>query len=460
MHRFALDYLRQWKVRASRKPLVVRGARQVGKSHLVRMFAQEEFEHLLEVNFERLPDTASLFQSNAPHTICRLLEARFNRPLTPGRSLLFLDEIQAAPEVFAVLRYFREELPDLHVIAAGSLLEFVLRDHDFSMPVGRVEYLHLGPMVFEEFLLAVGRDRLRDWLVHYKPSDKIPSGMHAELSRLVRQYTVIGGMPEAVAAFSRTESYQECEQIQQAMLATYRDDFNKYGRRVKQQRVEKVFARVPLMVGRKFMYSQVDREERSRDLGEALTLLQLARVVHRVRHTHGNGIPLGAEADDRTFKVLFMDVGLLCSSCGLRMTEVVQSDELMLINSGAVCEQVVGQHLLYAAPFFMEPELFCWMRQARGSNAEVDFVIAVRDQVVPVEVKAGKTGTLKSLHVFLREKRRRFGLRFNMDRPSLLEAQTSVATGPQTQFQLLSLPLYMVGQTLRLCETALRSKDD
>ena len=460
MHRFALDYLRQWKRRASRKPLVVRGARQVGKSHLVRMFAQQEFQHLLEVNFERLPDAASLFKSNAPRTICRLLEARFNTPLTPGPSLLFLDEIQAAPEVFAVLRYFREELPDLHVIAAGSLLEFVLRDHHFSMPVGRVEYLHLGPMVFEEFLLAVGRDRLRDWLVQYGPGDEVPAEMHAELSRLVRQYLVIGGMPEAVAAFGQTESYQECEQIQQAVLATYRDDFNKYGQRVKQQRVEKVFARVPLMVGRKFMYSHVDREERSRDLGEALSLLQLARVVHKVPHTHANGIPLAAEADDRTFKVLFMDVGLLCRSCGLRMTDLVQSDEPMLINSGAVCEQAVGQHLLHATPFYVEPELFCWIRQTRGSNAEVDFVIGIGDQVVPVEVKAGKTGTLKSLHVFLREKRRRFGLRFNMDRPSLLEAQTSVATGPQTQFQLLSLPLYLVGQTSRLCETVLRNKTD
>src|SRR3990172_4521768 len=175
MDRFALEYLKEWKTRASRKPLVVRGARQVGKSHLVRMFAQAEFKYLLEVNFERLPDVASLFKSKAPRSICRLLEARFNTPLTPGQSLLFLDEIQAAPEVFVVLRYFREELPDLHMIAAGSLLEFVLQDHDFSMPVGRLEYLHLGPMVFEEFLLAVGLDRLRDWLVRYSPGGRVPS---------------------------------------------------------------------------------------------------------------------------------------------------------------------------------------------------------------------------------------------------------------------------------------------
>jgi uncharacterized protein len=458
MDRFALDYLRHWKTRTSRKPLVVRGARQVGKSHLVRTFGQNEFERLLEINFERLPEAASLFASKDPGAICRLLEARFNTSLKPGQSLLFLDEIQAAPEVFAVLRYFREELPDLHVIAAGSLLEFVLQEHDFSMPVGRVEYLHLGPVVFEEFLLAMGRDRLRDWLVQYKPGDDVPSEMHTELSRLVRQFTVIGGMPEAVAAFSQTGSFQECEEIQQAVLATYRDDFNKYSQRIKQRRVEKVFARVPAMVGRKFMYSQVDREERSRDLGEALGLLQLARVVHKVQHTNANGIPLGSEADERTFKVLFMDVGLLCRSSGLRTTDLVQADELMLVNSGAVCEQAVGQHLLHAAPLYEEPQLFCWMRQTRGSNAEVDFVVAVGNQVVPVEVKAGKTGTLKSMHVFLQEKHRGFGLRFNMDRPSLLEAQTSVAASPQTPFKLLSLPLYLVGQAFRLCEAVLSDK--
>jgi predicted AAA+ superfamily ATPase len=313
-------------------------------------------------------------------------------------------------------------------------------------------------MVFEEFLLALNHGRLRDWLVQYGPGEDVPVEIHSELSRLVRQYMVIGGMPEAVAVFCQTESYQECEQIQQSVLATYRNDFNKYGRRVKQQRVEKLFARVPSMVGCKFMYSHVDREERSRDLGEALRLLQLARVVHRVLHAHANGIPLGAEVDDRTFKVVFMDVGLLCGSCGLRMTDLVQGDEFLLVNRGAVCEQFVGQHLLYAAPFYVEPELFCWMRQTRGSNAEVDFVIAIANHVVPIEVKAGKTGTLKSMHVFLREKSRKFGLRFNMDRPSLLEAKTSVATGPQTQFQLLSLPLYMVGQTTRLCKAVLGNK--
>lgn len=455
MYRFALDYLKEWKTRPSRKPLVLRGARQVGKSFLVRIFARNEFDHLLEINLERLQDAASLFKSKVPRTICALLEARFGVPLQPGKSLLFLDEIQATPDVFAALRYFREEMPDLHVIAAGSLFEFVLEEHDFSMPVGRIEYLHLGPMLFEEFLRALGRNSLYDWLRQYEVGLELPEEMHNELLRLVRQYMVVGGMPEAVSSFAQTASYRECEQIQQSVLSTYRDDFSKYSSQVKQRRVEKVFNRIPALTGMKFMYSQIDREERARDIGEALRLLKLARVVHKVRHTSANGLPLGAEADERCFKTLFLDVGLLCRSCGLSIADTVQAEDIFLINRGAVCEQTVGQNLLYSLPPFEDPELYCWIREKRGANSEVDFVIPIRDQVVPVEVKAGSTGSLKSLHVFLREKRRHFALRFNMDRPSLLDTRTSLSTGSQTDFRLLSLPVYLIGQAQRLCLNSL-----
>ncbi|MBM4080879.1 MAG: ATP-binding protein [Planctomycetes bacterium] len=457
MHRFALDYLREWKTRPTRKPIVVRGARQVGKSFLVRAFAKTEFENLLEINLERERDAASLFASKTPRTIVPLLEARFNTPLRPGRSLLFLDEIQAAPEVFATLRYFHEDMPDLHVVSAGSLLEFVLEDHAFSMPVGRVEYLHLGPMQFEEFMLGMGRDQLREWLGKYSLGETVPEGLHAELMRLLRQFLLVGGLPEAVRAFVESGSYQECDAVKQSVLSTYRDDFGKYGRRVHHQRVSKVFDKIPQLVGRKFMYSQVDREERSRDLGEALHLLCLARVAHRIRHTAANGVPLGAEADDRNFKALFLDAGLLCRALGLSVREIESAEDVLLVNNGAVCEQFIGQHLFYSGPFYQEPELYCWMREKSTSSAELDFVIAIGTSVVPVEVKAGKTGMLKSLHQFLREKGRDFGLRFNSEAPTLLDAQTALPDGRNRPFRLLSLPLYMVGQARRLCAQAFQS---
>ncbi len=456
MYRFALDYIKEWKGRVNRKPLVIRGARQVGKSFLVRLAARDSFTNLIEINFERMPDLASLFASKSPQTILPLLEVRFNASIELGKTLLFLDEIQAAPEVFAALRYFQEELPGLHIIAAGSLLEFVLQEHSFSMPVGRIEYLHLGPMTFEEFMLASGREKLQQWLTQYKLGECVPAELHRELLSLVRQYCIVGGMPEAVAVFLQKGSYQECEQIQQSILSTYRDDFSKYATKAEHRRIEKIFSAIPRLAGRKFMFSHVDREERSRELGVALQLLCLARVAHQIKHSHGNGVPLGAEVDDRAFKVLFLDVGLLCRSCGLRVLDVENAADLILVNQGSVCEQLVGQHLLMSGAFYEEPSLHCWMRDRPNSSAEVDFLTAIGPHVIPVEVKAGATGRLKSLHLFLSEKKLDFGLRLNGDIPSLLDTQMSQVDGTLRPFRLLSLPFYMLGQARRLCSDALR----
>jgi len=455
MHRFALDYLKEWMVRPSRKPLVVRGARQVGKSYLVRRLSSEAFDNLLEINLETDTNAPSLFASKEPATILPLLEARYGLAVKPGSTLVFLDEIQAAPELLACLRYFHEKMPELHVIAAGSLLDFALAEHEFSMPVGRIEYLHLGPMTFEEFLLAAGKESLLDFVRCFAPRDEVPEAIHSELMRLVRQFLVLGGMPASLEAFVRSGSHRESESVRQGILSTFRDDFAKYGQRADRGRLAKVFDKIPLLVGAKFMYSRVDREERSRELGKALEMLCKARVAHRVRHTAANGVPLGAEADDRDFKVLFMDVGLLCRSSGLSVLDVERAEDLMLVNAGAVCEQFVGQHLLQAGEPYEEPDLHCWIRQKKGSSAEVDYVISVGEEVVPVEVKAGKTGALKSLQLFLREKGRSFGLRLSGDVPSLLEAETSLADGGNKPFRLLSLPLYMAGQARRLFREAL-----
>jgi len=234
------------------------------------MLADETFETLAEINFEQTPEMAELFSSRQPERIVPLLELRLNLSIIPGKTLLFLDEIQAAPEVFATLRYFYEQMPQLHIIAAGSLLEFVLEDHQFSMPVGRIEYMHLGPMTFEEFLLAMTKQKLLDFLQSYSLSESIPDPIHNELMQHVRDFCVIGGMPEAVDKYSKTKSYLESERILSNILSTYRADFNKYGLRVNQQRIEKVFLKIPNLVSQKFKYSQIDREEKSRDLKDAL----------------------------------------------------------------------------------------------------------------------------------------------------------------------------------------------
>lgn len=451
MHRFAMKFLQDWKVQPDRQPLVIRGARQVGKSSLARMFGDSYFDNIVEVNFEQDQKAAGYFRPHSPAKTVSLLEADQLTDIKPGRTLLFLDEIQAAPDVLASLRYFYEQMPALHIIAAGSLLEFILEDHSFSMPVGRIEYLHLGPMTFEEYLLAAGKEKRLDALRNFTlPDESLPS-LHSAFMEDFRDYCIIGGMPAAVKAYIESGSYLATERIQEGIIATYRDDFSKYGKRVNHNRLQKVFSRLPLLVGQKFKFTNLDRQEQSRELAKAIDMLELARVIYRISHSDANGIPLGAEVNERDFKILFIDVGLLCRACGLSMTDIHNAGDIMLINSGAVCEQFVGQHLLYAKKCYEEPQLYCWMRQKRNTSAEVDFLFQAGINIVPVEVKAGKTGTLKSLHVFIDEKNRDFAIRFNADIPSVVDMRTSISGKTPHNFRLMSLPLYLVGQTERLC---------
>ena len=457
MRRYAIDYLAAWKDSPRRKPLVLRGARQVGKSWLARQFATQYMENMVEINFERMPEAAALFSDKTPEKILPRLELHSGQAIMPGKTLLFLDEIQATPEVFACLRYFHELMPSLHVVAAGSLLEFVLKEHEFSMPVGRIEYLHLSPMVYEEFLIASGRERLADFLKTYRMGDELPAPIHGRFMDALREYMVVGGMPEAIQAYIDTSSFLECDKAKQSILSTYQDDFSKYGARVNVFRIQQVFKKLPQLVGGKFKYSHVDPSAQARDIGKALQLLCLSRVACKAHHSASNGTPLAAEIDERKFKALFLDVGLLCRACGLSLLEFENASDIMLVNAGAICEQFIGQHLLYSRDFFEEPELHYWSREKRQSAAEVDYVISIGSQIIPVEVKAGKTGRLKSLHAFLREKNRSFGLRFNADLPSLLEATAILPNGNPLDYRLLSLPLYMVGQSRRLCRESLHS---
>jgi predicted AAA+ superfamily ATPase len=445
--------LRSWAAQPERKPLIIRGARQVGKSTLVRQLADDAQFALVELNFERNPEVREAFASKDPAGILTTIQLLTGQSVVAGKTLLFLDEIQAAPEALAALRYFYEEMPQLHVIAAGSLLEFTLADAQFSMPVGRVEYMYLGPLQFEDFLGAMQEPALVSWLQKVSLADlsgtPLVRAVHDRYMELLRQYWVVGGLPEAVASFAADRSFTTVGRVHQSIVATYRDDFGKYSHGALKNRVQIVFDKLPSLVGRKFKYSQVSHEHRSAELAAALQQLCMAHVAYRVRHTSANGVPLGAEADERNFKVLYMDVGLMCSALHLSLLDLRRAD-LSLVNDGAIAEQFIGQHLLYGCAWYETPDLYYWMREAKSAAAEVDYVIAQGQQTVPVEIKAGKTGTLKSLHRFLQEKRRSFGLRFNGDLPSLMRGSTQTPDKTGLEFELLSLPLYMVGQARRL----------
>ena len=450
MYRSAIEYLYDWRTRRSRKPLVIRGARQVGKSYLIREFAKKSFDNIIEINLDDDSSVLPYFERSDPHEIIKLLEVHFKTSFIPGKTLLFLDEIQAAPHLFAKLRYFYEKMPELHVIAAGSLLEFILEEHNFSMPVGRIEYMYLGPMMFSEFLIAVGHEKLAQYLTEYEMGDEFLLPLHDKLSELVKSYMVIGGMPESVREYVDSGSYRDCGFIKSNILATYKDDFGKYSKKVKQQHILTVFNALPNIVGTKVKYVNISRNERAKDLSYAIHLLSLARVCHLVYHSSCNGIPLGAEINRKVFKPVFLDVGLLLEACGLTMKEIVESSDIMLINSGQISEQFVGQHLLYSQELYKEPQLYYWLRENPASNAEIDYVITHGGKVIPIEVKAGKTGSLRSLHQFTIEKNVDLAVRICGAPPSVVDCHGTMPNGTPYSSQIMTLPFYLIENIDRL----------
>ncbi len=451
MKRSCISFLDEWLDSPNRKPLVIRGARQVGKTWIVRDLVKRHKLQLIEINFEKTPQFASLFSSNDSKQILLNLSAVWVESIDPNKSLLFLDEIQAAPELLAKLRWFAEDLPELAVIAAGSLLEFVLENHSFSMPVGRIRYMHLEPFSFEEFLQAHNKESLINYLTSFSwGTEDIPSAIHETFMSFIKEYIIVGGMPAAVASWIKHRSLQEVNQIQHDLLATYRDDAAKYSGRMATERLDEVIMAVPKFLGEKFVYTRVNTQIQIPAIKQALELLCKARVCHKVIGSAANGVPLGAEIQDKYLKVIFLDVGLCSAALGLSLNSVVPTVELTLINKGGIAEQLAGQILRTLAPYYLEPGLYYWHRDAKGASAEIDFIIAHGNNVIPIEVKAGSTGSLKSLHYFMGLKGLPIGVRINSDSPSRVVVDVKDHNGIAVQYTLLSIPFYLLGQLHRL----------
>lgn len=459
------DALDRWASDTRRKPLVLRGARQVGKSWLLRTWGAERFDNVVEVNLERRPEVAASFGPNDPRAVLSRLGILLGRPIAPdGSTLLFLDEIQALPEVLAKLRWFAEELPLLPVVAAGSLLDFTLAEHRFSMPVGRITYLHLEPMGFHEFCQALGEQRLVTWLSQEVTFERVASGaaldlgLHEHAQALFRSWLVVGGMPAAVEAFRQRRALDSISEIHRDLLATLRDDFAKYADRVHHERLRMVLDAVPGQLGRKWKWSAVSREQRAPALRRALDLLVRARIAHRITWTPARGVPLGAGSDPGTFKAIHLDVGLASTALGLDLSTLEDARDVVLVNEGAIAEQAVGQLLRLIAPPNQEPALWYWAREGRSDSAELDYVLGVGSSVVPVEVKAGAGGTLKSLHAFMAERKLPLAIRFNSAAPLVQDIDVRTTAGKSSRYRLLSLPMYLAEEVRRLASTGLEMR--
>lgn len=344
-------------------------------------------------------------------------------------------------------------MPELPVVAAGSLLDFTLANHEFSMPVGRIGYLYLEPLSFEEFLDATGQPELRAYLQNYDWSLNIPEAIHSQLMRIIKEYLVVGGMPAAVSNWTTEKNPESVNQIHFDLLSTYRDDFAKYSGRLTIDRLEDVMRSIPRQLGKKFVFKEANSVVSTAPLKQALDLLAQARLCHRIVATSANGLPLGAEADEKFSKVIMLDCGLCGASLGLSLHQLRLISEISMINSGGMAEQLVGQLLRTVTPAYIPPSIYYWQREKKGAEAEVDYIIQHENQIIPIEVKAGTTGALRSLHQFMKEKKRTTAIRINSDVPRVGPVHVKDSLGSSIAYNLLSIPFYLLGQIHRLIKS-------
>ena len=394
MLRFIDNDLQRWQEGTRRKPLILRGARQVGKTWSIKEFGKNRFESLALVDLERNQPLRKLFDGDLKVTrICSDLEVILQQKITPGKTLLFFDEIQACPRAITALRYFYEEMPELHVVAAGSLLEFALEESSF--PVGRVQFLNLYPLCFAEYLEAIGNGAAATAVLG-NPAEISPA-VHELLREELKRYFFIGGMPAAVKAYLENNSLRDAFEVQQEIAESYRMDFAKYTPRVDRFCLDSVFTSLSQHIGQQIKYARLGEGYSNPTLKKSFDALCLAQVARRIPSVDPSGLPLGATASAKVFKALMLDIGIMRYLSGMPNDIEYAKSDLLAIYRGAMAEQFVGQEMLAA----QKGGLYYWERQAKSSSAEVDYLAVLNGKIHPVEVKSGATGSLRSLHLFL-----------------------------------------------------------
>lgn len=405
--------LQEWKNDPRRKPLLIRGARQVGKSTAVRHLGKS-FQFFVEVNLERQPSLQQLFTRDIDvKRTCEGISATVGIPIIAGKTLLFIDEIQACQEAIMSLRYFKEDYPELHVIAAGSLLEFTLQELP-SFGVGRIRSLYLYPFSFDEFLMAQGLDITIDYKRKATSGNPLPEAVHNKLTELLKTFYLVGGMPAAITEWVETGSYLECSRMHNDILDTYQDDFSKYKSRVSPALLRQTLKSVALQAGSKFVYRQV-ADVHSSVIKEALHLLTLAGIIKPVTHSDGNGLPLGAEEKPAYTKYLFLDLGLMQTLLGTPASDILLASTTDFVNKGAASEMFAGLELAKYHDCFVKADLYYWQNMERGANAEIDYLETMEGSVLPIEVKANTRGSMQSLWLFMRKKKLHHAIRTSLE---------------------------------------------
>jgi uncharacterized protein len=395
MRRTKLDELIAWKSAPGRKPLIIRGARQVGKTWLMREFGRTQYRQTVYINFESSRRLKNLFSDDFDiRRAIRALQAESGMVITPDDTLLIFDEIQAVPEAITALKYFCEQGPEYHLVAAGSLLGLAIHEHVF-FPVGKVAFLDLHPLSFEEFLEACDEHALLEML--QIPDWELITSFKSRYIERLRQYYYVGGMPEAVRQFSTDGDFTAVRRIQQQILDAYDQDFSKHAPLSIVPRIRMVWNSIPAQLAkenRKFIYGQIREGSRAKDYELALSWLVDCGQAYKIHRVTKPGLPLKAYEDLSAFKLFMVDVGLLSAMGGIEAQSLVSGNALLAEFKGALTEQFVLQQLVSSGNY----ALYYW--SAERATAEVDFVVQYKDHIIPLEVKAEENLRSRSLRVF------------------------------------------------------------
>lgn len=430
MYRNIINDLKKWKDKTRRKPLLLTGVRQCGKTYIVEEFAKEYFDSYVYVNFESADNIAGVFDYDFDvKRIITELERHFKTTITAGETLVFFDEIQECPRAITALKYFCENMKELHLVCAGSLLGVALKEKSISFPVGKVNRLQLYPMSFKEFVIANGREDLIDVFNDWPVDRVIPELYSVPMKKLLKEYYVVGGMPEVVKTWIETHDLDEAFEVQNEILADYADDFSKHAPAGEVPKIRWIWDSVPVQLAKennKFVFSHVKEGKRSAELEDALQWLEEAGLIIKAELVEKPELPLEGFADKTYFKVYMSDVGLLRAKSGVSAQTIMNESDLYIRYKGAFAENYVLNELkaIGKKPFF-------WRS---GNSAEVDFIFESEGEMVPVEVKAADNTQAKSYKQFCQKYAPRVGIKLS---------EKNIAQNPCADTITYSIPLYL-----------------
>lgn len=434
MYRYKINELKKWKESQERKPLIIRGARQVGKTWLMKEFGESEYEKCAYINFDENNRMIELFSGDFDiERIVQGLKIESGVNIEPENTLIIFDEIQETPKALTALKYFYENASQYHIVAAGSLLGVAMHE-GISFPVGKVDFLDLYPLNFKEFLKALGEDDIVELIE--KNDINLINVFADKLKNYLKQYFYIGGMPEIVETYIKTKDFKEVRRKQEILLAAYEQDFSKHAPNNIVPRIRQLWNNIPTQLAKenkKFIYGLIKQGARAREYELALSWLIDCGLVYQINRVNACKVPLSAYQDFNAFKLYLLDVGLLCAKANLDAISIIDGNEIFIEFKGALTEQYVLTELKTGT----DSPVFYW--SADKGTAEVDFIIQIGTNNVPIEVKSNENLQAKSLKSFIQ----RYETKINV--------RTSMA-GYEKQENIINIPLYLIGNIQKICK--------